>query len=336
MIWSNLKPEDQQEILDRVLVHGEDVEAIAFDYGLKSSSLSRKIRLIKRESEGKSSDKPNIRTTLVGNTAPGSNPNERTLYVNVNRAVNIIVYSDLHSPFHDVKAVDAFLRCVKILPHDIVVDGGDGCDMYGLSSYQKNQIMLYTKHVAEDFKGHYAFCASLNKVSKAPKYRILGNHFSRYINWLHANPGVAWVEELQLDNLLRSKEYGWEVPVGSIYFNADITDVDYPDPELIIHHGTLARKHAGNSSRGESENLGYISTISGHVHRLSVSYKRTIKGQIMMAEAGTLRGLRPEYNAYPDWQHGFLYLTFVPGLGVFCQPILIVNGIAYMNGKEIA
>src|SRR5690606_37652260 len=99
---------------------------------------------------------------------------------------------------------------------------------------------------------------------------------------------------------------------------------------------TLARKHAGNSSRGESENLGYISTISGHVHRLSVSYKRTIKGQIMMAEAGTLRGLRPEYNAYPDWQHGFLYLTFVPGLGVFCQPILIVNGIAYMNGKEIA
>lgn len=353
--WSELSRETQDSIIRR-LDDGEDRKTIADEYSLEYQSFARTMRRIRAKRKNRAKQElisynqehlvditrlppfqvKHLTIHIQGDTGLGSDPNERTLFINTERPLNILYFTDAHFPFHDPMCTDAFIRACEKLPHDIIINGGDTLDLYGLSRYGKDPSKTLVHNLKQERAAWKEFALRVNKASPhSEKFNIFGNHLYRYMVWLHDNPSIMAMDEMQIDAIMQLQELKWHINVSEILFNADYTNLDYPDPEFIAHHGTVARKHAGVSSRSESENMGYISSISGHVHRLSASYKKTLSTQVLMAEGGTLRNLRPDYMRRPDWQNGFQYLTYVPGQTTFCTPVLIYNGNAYYNGCKI-
>lgn len=345
IIWSSLSKETQDEIIERHLLGGEDINSLAAEFNLKATSLSRTMRKIKRKNfrvskapqdntQVTQNTGQNFTTTIIGDLTPGSNPEHRSLYLSFDKPLTFLMFTDAHFPFNDPLATDCALRVIEALPHDIILNGGDTLDCHGLSKYGKDNANEFAINQATELQSWLAFAERVKLVSDKPMLSLFGNHVVRYMRWLYNNPAVMYMKEVQPDYIMKLEQFGWLPSVGEILVNGDITNPDFPSPELVIHHGTLSRKYAGSSARGESDKR-WTSSISGHVHRLSVSYRKTEHNQILSAEAGTLRYLRAPYMTAPDWQHGMLHFTVVPGDVTYCTPLLIKNGTTYFEGQRI-
>lgn len=356
-VWSDLSDREKKYVVEQ-LEGGGDYKRLADVYGLNPESLARKWRYIRQnrretpnEVEEQTPEKIDSTNVLPSDTMladfdfgkyygkvlgePESMPCDRYMYIDTREPLSLLFVTDTHFGQHDEQACDTFLRVAEKVPHDILIHGGDALECHGLSRYGKDPNHIFKHSLKNERRYWYDFAEQLNNVSQAHKFIIDGNHVHRYFEWLRQNPSVMALEEFQLDNILYLEEFGYEPMVNSIYFDCTGSS-DFPNPSLLFHHGSVSRKHSGSSSRIESENRGFINSISGHVHRLSVSYRRTMSGQIVSAEGGTLRTLQPDWMDFPDWAHGCLQIDYDPVdnyVGV--NPILILNGKAYLNGKTI-
>lgn len=370
-VWSELSESVQSEIIAR-LQSGVNAYEIAPQYGLNPSSLERKWRKLRQRLEKKQlfpqkqvshskatkdvvyfqegSEQIDDRNTnpaeifaesfgkkfdatLYGTEE--SIPSERILSIKTKSHVRILFFTDTHFGEHDQKACDTFLRIADTLEYDMVIHGGDCLECYGLSQYGKDPRKVFTQSLKQEVDDWKNFSERLHKINDCPKFMIFGNHMDRYYRWLAESPAVYSIKEMQLDHIMQLSKYNYMPMVNFIYFD-DAGISDFPNPRLTIHHGSVSRKNAGNSSRAEAENLGMTSSVSGHVHRLSVAYKRTLRSQIVHAEGGTLRTLSPSWMNNPDWQHGCLtidYDLYNNYIGV--TPIMIQSGTAYINGERI-
>lgn len=366
IIWTQLTAEQQDAII-RNLDAGVSIQFLAQQYNLLASSLERKWRyikqnrrngrelvrlstsrstqIIKANEEDETIDAlpetnifsafkfPKFNGNIVG--ANESLPTDRFMYVETTEPITILFVTDTHFGQHDQQACDTFIRLAKKVPHDLIVHGGDALECYGLSRYGKDPNNIFKNSLKEERRHWREFNQKLNEASKAPKLIIAGNHIDRYFEWQKSNPTVMALEEFQLDNLLDLSNLGYQPMVNSIYFDA-AQNTDYPDPNMVIHHGTVARRHAGSSSRAESENMGFVNSASGHTHRLSVAYKRTMRGQVIAIEGGTLRTLQPGWMSFPDWSHGAVLIEYSSKAKyITANPILFYNGEAYVNGTRI-
>lgn len=105
-------------------------------------------------------------------------------------------------------------------------------------------------------------------------------------------------------------------------------------PKFIVKHGSVVRKWSAWSAKGEWEKYGR-SGASGHVHRLGVFMHRDHNGNHVWSETGCLCDLEPEYMQDPDWQNGFLVVTFERETGAFqMEPVYIHHGSALWRGKR--
>ena len=333
MVWSELSAKDKESIKARYVL-GEPVDDIAKDFQLKPQSLARKMRKIgiKREviAEEKG-EKDKYKFVLSG----GERYYERRLDIYAQETVSFVVISDTHFGSENKIALDATIRSLPNLKFDFMVHAGDALDLYGLSKYGKDHDGIFNRNLGSELDAWFAFNSDLEEITDVDKYILGGNHIRRYYAWLDQNPGVHGVENMELDHLMNLESFGYAPMVNEIFFNPTGSS-DFPDPGIIIHHGTLSRKHAGSSSRGESEKLGVVNSISGHVHRLAVNYRRTIRGIATTVEAGCLCNLNPEYMDYPDWTHGFIHCTFNPSTNFLSAiPYSIFNGIVYKDGMEM-
>lgn len=343
--WTELLDRDKCFIV-KEHTNGASIYELANKYTLNPDSLGRKIRLLKQNGEIdrylnglKDQEGDLIRPVFQDNAVTiqrvdSENPDDRTAIIRPQQETwRILLYTDTHFPYQDQPACDAFVRCAAFIPHDFIVCGGDNLDFYGLSAYGKDVNMLFENSLQREVIEHEKFLISLASVSTARKISLFGNHMQRYIRWLDNNSYIRNTEAYRPENLLKLKDYGWYPFVGRIMFNAQ-DDPYYPNPQFIIEHGTTARKNAGVTVQKQSENWGFTSIAMGHVHRLSVNYKRTLRGQVVTAECGTLRDLNPEYVSFPDWTHGAMYIT-VSETEVIAQPIFINKGIAHFGNQEI-
>lgn len=370
-VWSELPESTQNEILDK-LKSGTSAYSIASFYDLNPSSLERKWRKIRSRLEKRQvmsakpvsysekpkdvlssykydkeqEDRPPAFDSIYAESyskkydailygQKDSIPSERILNIKTKEHVKILFFTDTHFGEHDQEACDAFIKVASVLDYDIMIHGGDCLECYGLSQYGKDPRKMFTQSLRSEVEEWKKFSGILHGINDCDKFMIFGNHMDRYYRWLSENPAVYDINDMQLDRIMRLSDYNYMPMVNSIYFDA--TNVkDFPNPKMVIHHGSVSRKSAGNSSRAESENLGLTSSISGHVHRLSVSYRRTLRSQIVYAEGGTLRTLSPSWMNNPDWQHGCLYIDYdVNNNYISVSPILIQSGKAYVGGDRI-
>ena len=217
-----------------------------------------------------------------------------------NQVMNTAVWlSDWHVPFHDKAALKAALAYIKTLKPGIIILGGDIVDFPQISKFDfdpsrktrlKYDVEIAKKYFAQIRKDH-------------PRAKIVfleGNHSLRLSKYLLIKaPELCDLDELSLSSLLELDKYGIEF---------------YPHDEpfmltrdFVCVHGTVVRKFAGYSAKGEMDKWG-CSGISGHTHRLS-TYFETKRGRTAhWTEGGCLCSMDPHYMKNPNWQSGFVVL----------------------------
>ena len=109
--------------------------------------------------------------------------------INLNDA-DIIVASDIHFPYQDDKAVEAFIRYVEDHQPKIVVLNGDVLDFYKLSRFSKDPA---GKNPAEEIEMCREFLKDIRKVvPNSEIYYIIGNHETRLEKYVLDNaPQIA-------------------------------------------------------------------------------------------------------------------------------------------------
>lgn len=208
----------------------------------------------------------------------------------------IAVASDLHVPFQDDKAVDAFVGYCKEVQPDIIVINGDLVDMYMLSKFAKGEGRNPMSEIEE---ARDILCKIREACPSSHIYYVIGNHEQRLEKTiLNKAPELASLIEdifsiFKLDNIE-------VIGCGSLTLNDN----------LVFKHGTLLGNKSGLSAIKEMENA-YMSGATGHTHRLAKYIARKAGRKFIWLETGCLCSMEPEYMLNPNWQQGFAMIQIV-------------------------
>jgi hypothetical protein len=245
--------------------------------------------------------------------------------------------SDTHMGYEDPTAIAVILGIIKDVQPDVVIHGGDLCDAYTISSFNKNPDRLGSLQDEIDKARHLLHQIS-QIVPRARKAMLEGNHEARLTKTIWSLPGTAselarlraFKAAMVWPNLLGLDEIGWEFVPVSRQPAVDIL------PRLALKHGELARKFSGMSARAEYDKYT-MSGISGHTHRLAKFYRRDLRDGHVWIEGGcSCRITEVEYAHHPDWQQGCVFTAHSPDGWFHAQEIYIERGRAFWGGKEFA
>ena len=233
-----------------------------------------------------------------------------------------VFLGDCHIPFHDPDTLANVYEFIKDFQPDHIFILGDWVDFKDLSKFEKEPDDRFRLQKDLDLSSNYL--ADLRSIT--PKSHIVfmaGNHEDRLRKWIWRNPDVAGLRSLSIPELLDLDNLRIEYcGYGELYDHHG----------FIVKHGDIVRKYSGMTARAEMEKVGK-SGISGHTHRLSSYFRRTMDGTMVWYECGCLCELNPEWVHYPDWQQGFAVAWFEKaGNRFFVNLIPIIKSRFIFNG----
>ena len=247
-----------------------------------------------------------------------------------------IIYGDSHFPFQDNGALSVVKRAIIDIRPEVIIHIGDLIDCWSISDFDKDPARRDTLQDNID-----SACAHLKDIylvsPDAEHYYLEGNHEFRLTKTIQR------MSEKQRE-VARLRVFQTYITWSAILHEAGVGMWQFVPakgqarrrifPKLIVKHGTLVRKWSGATARGEWERYG-CSGVSGHTHRLGAFYHNDFNGAHGWAETGCTCDLTPEYCEDPDWQHGFLLLTFTADYSYFAvEPVYIQAGHAIVRDKR--
>lgn len=214
---------------------------------------------------------------------------------------SILFLSDIHIPFHNIKALELALDYGKKNNVDTIWLNGDILDMFQVSFHEKNPGATTIK---EEFDAAEIFLGSLRKhFPKANIYFKEGNHEKRWERWLRIKaPELLGIKEFQLPVILKLAE----------------KKIQWIENETLVKFGKLNVLH-GNEFKGgggvaPARSL-YLKAkencIAGDKHKTDEHTGGTLNGNIAATwSVGCLCELNPEYlpMAHVNWNHGFAHI----------------------------
>ena len=219
------------------------------------------------------------------------------------------------------------------LKPDVVVHLGDLVDCWSISDFDRDPLRKSTLQDEVDIA--YGLLAELRRAApKAAMYLLEGNHEDRLRRLL-------WRMNDKQRELVKLRAFQDGINWPNLLRLADLDCTFVPTqgqartrilPKLIVKHGSVVRKWSGQSAKSEHERYGK-GGLSGHTHRLGAFYSNDYNGTHVWWEAGCTCALDPEYCMDPDWQQGFLVLTYV-GDRFSIEPVHIQQGVAIWRGRE--
>lgn len=246
-----------------------------------------------------------------------------------------LIYSDSHFPHHDAGVLQVVASVAEELQPDFLIHGGDLLDCYSLSRYDKNPGRVETLQTEIDqARAHLAYMRLL-----CPKSRFVlleGNHEDRLrrVLWNLEGPAAAL-------NKLTSfqKSMTWPALLGLDEMNIEWVATNEQAkrrflPKWITKHGEVVRQQSAYTARAEHERYG-VSGSSGHTHRLGLFFSRDHNGSHAWAETGCTCKLEVEFVADPNWQQGFLVVSFDTATGAYgIEPVFYDRGLAVWRGTQ--
>lgn len=218
----------------------------------------------------------------------------------------VIVGSDIHIPFQDDKAVNAFVEYIeteylstpKNLMLPVIVLNGDVLDMFMLSKFTKGE----GRNPMEEIMMCRDFLKRLREAApESDIYYVIGNHETRLERYvLNKAPELSSLIE-DVFSIIKVEDF-------KVRGCASLTIND----SVVFKHGTLLGNKSGLSAIKEMENA-YMSGATGHTHRLCKYIARKSGRKFVWIETGCLCDLNPEYMINPNWQQGFATFTFAGG-----------------------
>lgn len=241
-------------------------------------------------------------------------------------------YGDVHFPFQDEDALSLLYQITQAIKPDLIACHGDLLDCYGISSFNKS--LTHRQTPADEIALAKSHLREMKRL--APKARCLlfeGNHedrLGRTISSLATRPealallGLPSVSSaLSWPSLLDLSTLGWE------WHDKRYVLFD----RMILKHGSKVSKWSAYTARSEWEKYAK-SGISGHTHRRGVFEHRDHNGVHGWWEHGCLCNLDPDYVEDPDWQSGFLIVTWSEDRKSFgVEEIRIHDGSTIFRGK---
>lgn len=244
---------------------------------------------------------------------------------NIDRSVFL---SDVHIPEQDAAAVAVALKLIAALQPTHVFLCGDIFDFYQLSRFDQDPGRMLKLQAELDeldvFLGDVRAAAG----EEAEVVFIEGNHESRLTRWLWKHPEVCSLRSMQPEDLfgLRKHRIAWHQRGMPYMFHG-----------IAVTHGSIVRKAAGQSAKGEHEKYG-TSGYSGHTHRVGTYRKRNLSGEYVWYEGGCLCDLAPKYvDGVADWHHAIGVGHFVRASRRFqIQQVNIVGGELLYEGVRFS
>jgi len=215
----------------------------------------------------------------------------------------VIVFSDAHFwPGLRTTAFKGLLWAISQLKPYAVINNGDAFDGASISRYPR---IGWTQQpsVKEELNACQEALAEIEAVAKAARHNVqliwpLGNHDSRFENFLAANAGGY---EGVAGFSLKDHFQAWH-PCWSCWLTDDV----------VVKHrykGGIHATHQNTQSAG-------ISIITGHLHSLKCTPYSDYKGNRFGVDTGTLADIDgKQFNDYLEdnpvnWRSGFAVLTF--------------------------
>lgn len=256
---------------------------------------------------GKKSQKysdPIERNTTYSPTNPFGVPEsfeeERQPFVLPKANNNILILSDFHIPYHNIKAINAAIRYGVSEKVNTVFINGDLIDFHSYSRFLKDPSKRSAK---QEMEAARKMLEVLRKnFPNAQIYYHLGNHDIRYENWLKAHP-----------ELFEDDYYHLESRLGLIdlrIYQIDDKTITKAG-KLSIHHGHyIFRSSSSPVSPARTLLLrAKQSMICGHTHKISEATTTNLDSDIYSTwSSGCLCELLPDYSPMAnDNAHGFAH-----------------------------
>lgn len=230
-----------------------------------------------------------------------------------------LVLSDVHIPYHNMKAVTTALDYGVAEKPDVIILNGDIADFYGLSRFEKDPRKRSFKGELEDVR---QFLGVLNKTFDVPIIFKMGNHSERYESFLRIKaPELLDMEEFRLDVLLRFREYGATLVADKRIIKAGKLNI------LHGHEGQNGVFSPVNPARGFYTKFK-ANVLGGHHHQTSEHSEKDLEGKIVTCwSTGCLCELQPAYMPYNKHNHGFAMVEVDGRTGEFeVDNLRIVEG----------
>lgn len=213
-------------------------------------------------------------------------------------AKKLLLLSDIHVPYHNIKALTTVFDFAKNENPDAILLNGDTLDFFGLSKFVKDPSKRKFHEELESFK------QLINVIQKlfpdAKLYFKVGNHEERYMHflWMKAKE-LEGVDEFKLENIIKARANGITIIKDKRIIHANGLN--------IIHGHEFASGFFSpvNVARGLFLR-GKTTAIQGHNHSTSEHTEPNMNGKITTTwSTGCLCELHPEYMPINKWNHGF-------------------------------
>lgn len=226
---------------------------------------------------------------------PKSYYKRRKSDVTLSKNRKILVLSDLHCPYHDVKAISEAIHWGQEWGVDTVILLGDIMDFHRISRYPSDPETLSFAREIEI--GNQMLFGIRESFRDAEIHYIQGNHEVRLDAYIQKNASeFADLPDLRLERLLDlyAQEINW-VADGFIHCG-----------DMSFIHGHEMRGIGGVNPSRKLFNKMKKSAICGHLHRPESFYTRDGAGKLLQCHVvGHLGDPTPNYHPRNDWQHGF-------------------------------
>ena len=221
-------------------------------------------------------------------------------------ATRTLVFSDVHIPFHDIKAIEAMIKFgIDYIPKLIILNG-DIFDFYELSKFVKDPRL---RNFGKEIEAGKAFLAYLRE--RFPKTEIiwkLGNHEERWQVYLFTRaPAVIGTDIWEYEKLMDCANYGVKVIQDKRIIMLGKL------PVIHGHEFFSSMYNPVNPARGLFLR-GIHTALAGHWHQPSDHVERTLSGKVIKTwSAGCLCDLHPQYARLNKWAHGFITVDSTNG-----------------------
>ena len=251
---------------------------------------------------------------------PESYEEKREAFVLPKACNNILLISDLHIPYHNIKAITIALDYGKKNDVNTIFINGDLIDNHQVSRFETDP---KKRSVKQEFDATKQFLVSLRAAfPNAAIYWLKGNHCIRWEKFLLMKVREIWDDEyFQLEERLQ---------LNSV-------KVKLLDDKTLVKAGKLSITHGHhifkgvftpvNPSRGAFLRAKQ-SLIVGHLHRASHHPEVDLDGKIISCwSTGCLCELKPNYSPMvSNSQHGFAHIMVEKNGDYTVKNYQIVNG----------
>lgn len=217
----------------------------------------------------------------------------------------IVISSDWHIPFHDPEVLKVYYNFYEDYQPDILILNGNINDCSAFSSHPKKKEVKEAFRTAREEREHWFRYADELRLL-LPNTEIIYVGSECHEGWIEkwaALSDITWDDDnYTIPGWLKLKDFGIQFVPEEYIIN-----------KFTVIHGTICRKGAGSSARGEMEYNG-TSGASGHVHKLSAIYFTDRVQNRVWFETGCACQRKPWYvirgkRRLMDWQQGFILLS---------------------------